>query len=179
VWAITWRRVVKRPSLAVLSMCDAAKIFFTFKFSYILFCNRTHTTETRPANKWGTTNCKPRRPIIMMGQSVTLSRTRIKFITLFFSAAQQQDWPPLQTNCAIMLSQTIFLAKPEYFNFSSSNFIGQDHIRSTVGDALKSTMGPVWKQYKSSVNLFPLSQDGFLSFWMDGWWKKKMDDAQT
>jgi hypothetical protein len=78
-----------------------------------------------------------------------------------------------------MLSQTIFLAKPEYFDFSSSNFTRQDHILSTVGDALKSTMGPDWKNYKSTVYFFALSQDGFLSFWMDGWWNKKMDDAQT
>ncbi len=34
------------------SVCDPAKIFLTFKFSYLLFCNPTHKTETGTANRW-------------------------------------------------------------------------------------------------------------------------------
>ncbi len=60
------------------------KIFFTSKFCYVLFCNPTHKTETRTANRWGTTNSKPPGPIIMMRQSETLSCSWIIFITLFF-----------------------------------------------------------------------------------------------
>jgi hypothetical protein len=35
------------------SVCNPAKIFFTSKFSYLLFCNFTHKTETGTANRWG------------------------------------------------------------------------------------------------------------------------------
>ncbi len=41
------------------SVCDLAKIFFTSKFSYVLFCNPTHKTETGTANRWGTTSSTP------------------------------------------------------------------------------------------------------------------------
>jgi hypothetical protein len=44
------------------------KIFFPSKFSYVLFRNPTHKTKTGTANRCGTTNFKPRGPIIMMGQ---------------------------------------------------------------------------------------------------------------
>jgi hypothetical protein len=54
-------------------VCDPEKIFFTSKFSYVLFCNPTNKTETGRANRWGTTNNKPPGPIIMMSQSETLS----------------------------------------------------------------------------------------------------------
>jgi hypothetical protein len=40
-------------------------LFFTSKFSCTLICNPTHKTETRRANRWGTTNSKPPGPIIM------------------------------------------------------------------------------------------------------------------
>jgi len=49
------------------------KIFFTSKFSFVLFGNPTNKTETGVANRWGTTNNKPPGPIIMMSQSETLS----------------------------------------------------------------------------------------------------------
>ncbi len=39
-------------------VCDSEKIFFTSKFSYVLFCNSTNKTETGTANTWGTTNSK-------------------------------------------------------------------------------------------------------------------------
>ncbi len=40
-------------------------LFFTSKFSCTLACNPTNKTETRTANRWGTTNSKPPGPIIM------------------------------------------------------------------------------------------------------------------
>jgi len=57
------------------SVCDPAKIFFTFKFSYVLFHNPTYKTETGTANRWGTSNSNPLGRIMMMGQSETLSRS--------------------------------------------------------------------------------------------------------
>jgi len=55
----------------VRSVCDPAEMFFTSKFSCVLFCNPTHKTETGTANRWETTNSKPPGRIIMMGQSET------------------------------------------------------------------------------------------------------------
>jgi hypothetical protein len=48
------------------SVGDPGKIFFTSKFSYVLFCNPTHKTETGTANMWGTPNSKPPGRIITM-----------------------------------------------------------------------------------------------------------------
>ncbi len=53
-------------------------------YRYLLFCNPIDKTETGTANKWGTTNSKPPGRISMMGQSETLTRSQIIFITLFF-----------------------------------------------------------------------------------------------
>jgi hypothetical protein len=59
---------------AVCSVCDPANIFFTSKFSYVLFCDpATRRTESGTENGRGTTNSKPPGLIIMMGQSETLS----------------------------------------------------------------------------------------------------------
>jgi hypothetical protein len=69
------------------SACNPAKLFFTSKFNYLIFCNPTHKTETGIANRWGTTNSEPPAPIIMIGQSKTLSGSHIIFITLFCAGA--------------------------------------------------------------------------------------------
>jgi hypothetical protein len=53
----------------------------------------THKTEIGTANRSEITNSKPLGPIIMMGQSETLSTSQIMFITLF-SAGEQR-------NCAL------------------------------------------------------------------------------
>jgi hypothetical protein len=58
------------------SACDPVKIFFTSKFSYALVCDPIHKTESETANWCGTTNSKPPGPIIMMGESETLSSTQ-------------------------------------------------------------------------------------------------------
>jgi hypothetical protein len=47
---------------------DPAKIFFTSKFTCLLFCNPTHKAETGTRNMWGSHNSKPPEPIIMLGQ---------------------------------------------------------------------------------------------------------------
>jgi hypothetical protein len=59
------------------SVYHPAKIFFTSKFSYLLFCNPTHKTETGTINIRGTSNSKPPGPIIMIGQSETPSTSQI------------------------------------------------------------------------------------------------------
>jgi len=66
------------------SVCDSGKIFFTSKFSYLLFS--THKTGT--GNRWGTNYNKPPGPISTMGQLETLSSSQIIFITLFLAGAQ-------------------------------------------------------------------------------------------
>jgi hypothetical protein len=53
------------------------------------FCNPTHYTELGAANTLGITNSKPPGPIIMMGESETLSKCEIIFVTLFFAGAPQ------------------------------------------------------------------------------------------
>ncbi len=68
------------------SVYDPAKIFFASKFSYVLFCNPTHKTETGTANRCRTTNSKPPRPINMMGQSETLSSSQIILLHSFLQA---------------------------------------------------------------------------------------------
>jgi hypothetical protein len=66
------------------SVYEPAKIFFTSKFSYLLFSNPTHKTETGTTNWSGTTNSKPPGSIIMIGQSETLSTSQIICITHSF-----------------------------------------------------------------------------------------------
>jgi hypothetical protein len=48
------------------SVCDPAKIFaFYIQVQLYTYLQPTHKTETRTANRWGTTNSKPPGPIIM------------------------------------------------------------------------------------------------------------------
>jgi hypothetical protein len=66
-----WLISYARSPPEVLTMWPCKKLYsFTFKFSYLLFCNPTHKTETGTANRWGDYllgNDKPLGPIIMMG----------------------------------------------------------------------------------------------------------------
>jgi hypothetical protein len=57
-----------------LLVCDPAKIYLTFKFSFF---------ESGTANSWKTTNSKPPRPIIVIGQLETGSGNQIIFIEVF------------------------------------------------------------------------------------------------
>jgi hypothetical protein len=118
------------------SLCDPAKIFFTSKFSYLLFC--THKTETGRANRWGTSNSKPSGPIIMMGQSESLGSTH--FILLHSFLPVESIGAPLTSHCALRhyaQPKPISWSNLAYFDFSSSDFTVQGHILSTTGDALK------------------------------------------
>jgi hypothetical protein len=63
--------------------------YFSHPSLVVYFCNATDKIETGTTNKWGTTNSKPPGPIIMMGQSETLSSSQVKFITLFSAGAQR------------------------------------------------------------------------------------------
>jgi hypothetical protein len=115
-------------AMDVRSVCDPAKMFFTSKFSFVLFCNHTCKTETGTANRWETTNSKPLGPIIMTGRSETPSSSQIIFITLFFAGGQccctfYQPWQPAQ----LCEAKTIFLSQTVMCSISSSKFTMQDH----------------------------------------------------
>ncbi len=92
------------------------KYFFTSKFSYVLFYNPTHKTQTGTTNTWGTTNSKPLGPIIMMGHSKTLNSSQIAFITLFTAGARccYALYQPLQT-LQFCWAKTIFLNQTAMF----------------------------------------------------------------
>jgi hypothetical protein len=100
-------------SPAVCSVWDAAKIFFTSKFSYLLFCNPTHQTETGTANRWGTTSSKPPGPIIMMGESETVTRSQIIYITLFSVVCCAFYTPPHTVQ--LCWAKTVFLSQTSTF----------------------------------------------------------------
>jgi hypothetical protein len=98
------------------SVWNTAKIFFSSKFSYLLFCNDTHKTETGTANRWGTTNRQPPGPIIVIGQSETLSSSRIIFIKLFCARAHRWSafYLSATTNFEIMPTFTLHLICKDY-----------------------------------------------------------------
>ncbi len=52
-----------------------------------LFLATLPINETGTAYTWGTTNSKPRGPIIEIDQSEILSRSQVQFITLFLGGA--------------------------------------------------------------------------------------------
>jgi hypothetical protein len=104
------RCFVTEERLHRCSVCDLAKIFFTSKFSYLLFVNPNIETNTGISNRCGTTNSKPLGPIIIMGQSETLSSSEIIFSTLFFlrCASCCALYYPLHT-LQLRWAKTIFL----------------------------------------------------------------------
>jgi hypothetical protein len=62
--------------------------FLCFETSIVLtIAIHPHKTKRGTTNTRGTTNNKPPGPIIMMGQSETLSSSQIIFITLFSAGA--------------------------------------------------------------------------------------------
>jgi hypothetical protein len=60
--------LILRASTAVRSVCNPAKYFSHPSFSYLLFGNPTHKTETGIANGWGNTTiiAKPPGPILSL-----------------------------------------------------------------------------------------------------------------
>jgi len=76
--------------------------------------NPTNKTETGIANRWRTINSKPHGPMIMMGQSETLSSSYIIFITLISAGAQQQRCWVFYQRCQpaqLCWAKTIFLSQ--------------------------------------------------------------------
>ncbi len=80
---LDWEKHVM--SNVLIRASPAVLIFFTSKFSYLLFCNPIHETETRTTNGQGTpTNSKPLGPIIMMSHiSETEQQSDHIYYTLF------------------------------------------------------------------------------------------------
>jgi hypothetical protein len=115
------------------------QIFFTSKFSYLLFFNPTHKTETGTANRRGTINSEQPGPIIY-DRPITNTEQQVRSYLLHFFLQVHivivpftQPWQ----SCAMVLSQNKFSsAKRACFDFSSSNLVLQNHILSTAGDAL-------------------------------------------
>jgi hypothetical protein len=105
------------------------EIFFTSKFSYLLFCNRTHKSETGIANHlhqslwWA--NQKHWAPV----RSYLLHSFLHLLLCLVPATAIKL--------CNYADPKPFSWAKPAYFKFSSYNFTLQDHILSTAGDALR------------------------------------------
>ncbi len=96
------------------------KYVFTYKFSYVLFCNPTHKTEIGTANRWGSTNSKPPGRIVMICQiRNTEQRLDHIYYTLFcrctallrFLTAMVTRFLPAMATHAIMLAKTIFLSE--------------------------------------------------------------------
>jgi hypothetical protein len=87
--------------------------------------------------EWGITNSKPPGRIITTGQSETLSRSLIIFITLFSAGGHIccVFHKPLQ-RVHFCWAKINFFSQTAYFGFPASNFTVQDHILSTAGDAL-------------------------------------------
>jgi hypothetical protein len=84
-----WVCTRKSISPAVLSTWPLRKYFSHPSLVIYFFRNPINQTETRTANRWGTTNSKPPGPIIiMMSQWEKLSSSQIIFITLFSAGAQ-------------------------------------------------------------------------------------------
>ncbi len=131
-------------------MQPCKNIFFTSKFCYLLFCNPTHKTGTGTANRWGTTNSEPPGPIIMIGESETLTSSQILFITLFSAGAHRcgavyQPPHPVQLCCA----KTIFR---HAFNFLHLILL----YRITY-------WAPLYWDALTTVNTF--LEPGFFSWW--------------
>jgi hypothetical protein len=106
-----WHDKVKRIS-SDAQYVTLQKIFFTSKFSYLLFCNTTHKTENGTAIRCRTTNGEPPGRIIMIGQSETLSSSQVIVIALFCAGAQHCciSYQPLQT-LQLCWAKTIFLSQ--------------------------------------------------------------------
>jgi hypothetical protein len=85
------------------------KYFFTSKFSYILFCNPTHKSETGIANSWGTPKSKPNWTNHYDGPiRNTEQQSDHIYYTLFCRCTTLLDLSPATANSGILLSQNHF-----------------------------------------------------------------------
>jgi hypothetical protein len=123
------------------SVYDPAKIFFTSKFSHVLFCNPTHKTEAGAANRWG-----GRLIVNHMDESLWWANQKhwaavrsyllhsfVQVHTVLLSLLLSHEERYTQM-CG---PETIFLSQTGICWISSSNFTMQDHILSTAGDTLR------------------------------------------
>jgi hypothetical protein len=89
---------------------EVAKIFLTFKYSYLLFPNPAHKTKTVTANWWEATNSKPPRLIIMIGQSekgtAVRSRSFLAYVRLCCALYQPEQAAQECWAKTILLNQT-------------------------------------------------------------------------
>ncbi len=127
------------------SAWNPTQIFFSSKFSYLILCNPTHISEIGIANRCGTTNSEPPGPIIMIGQSETLSSSQIIFITLFCAGAQRcfAFYGPPET-LQLCWAKTIFWAKPAYFAFFYQILLCRSHLEHRWRCSKKRTNGEMW-----------------------------------
>jgi hypothetical protein len=114
------------------------------KFSCFFFPgNPTNKTETGTAHKWGTTNSKPPRPIIIIDLLEVLSLSPVQFITLVFWGAHPFV-APFTSHAKLHefgVEKPISGAKLAYFTvFFAINFTVWSHILSTTGDAVRPNM---------------------------------------
>jgi hypothetical protein len=116
-------------------------------FSYLLFCNPTHKTETGIANRWGITSRENH-----LDQSLWYANQKKHWVAvrshLLHSFVQVHSFGEPFTShgklCHYSEPKHFSWAKPAYFDFSSSNFSMQDHIGTTTGDALSFLFLILW-----------------------------------
>ncbi len=97
-----WQVFLRRASpVEHHSIRNTAKVFFTSNFSDLHLAIPPAKNETGTVNRWGTTNSKPHGPIIMMGQSETLSSSHITFSTLFSATCTTVFAGPLTSHCRL------------------------------------------------------------------------------
>jgi len=121
------------------SVCNRAKIFFTSKFSYLLFSNPSHNTETGIADRWGTTNIKPSGPIIMMGESEILRGSRIYLVHSFIHV--YSITAPFTSKLQLCWAKTTFVSQTGIFWLSSSNVTVHPWRCSKISSASKRFVG--------------------------------------
>jgi hypothetical protein len=116
------------------SVCDPAKMFFTSKFSCLLFfSNATHKTETGTANRWET----PNQTTWTDHFQKHWASSQIIFITLISAGAQRccAFYKPVPT-VHIYGAKTISWVELACFHLLSSNFTHVAHTLTTAGDGL-------------------------------------------
>jgi len=124
------------------SVCDPAKIFFTSKFSYLLFCNPTYKTETGTANRWGWTTIANHKVESLWWTNQKHWAAVRSYLLHSFVQLHSIGWlvgsPFTGHGKAYNYAEQkpFSWSKPACFDFSSSNFTVQGDILSTPGDAL-------------------------------------------
>ncbi len=152
LWVGLQRSTVKKRNLDVRN-------------SYLLFCNPTNKTETETANRWGIINHKPPEPIIMMGQSETLSPNQIVFIyTLFCTCTGLLRLLHSTASKTVTLSQNYFPEPNQHtFIFLHPVRLFRINTLSTVGDVLTAYL-PLSCSQSAIISNLPRSQQSCMCF---------------